>query len=310
MNLSIIKRLFKTIYWFPYFAYCFLRQKFFNDVIFCQCWSRFILFKRKNLNWGDDLNKYFFEFVTGKKLVFIPYDKTFLPRNIHYSLIGSTISHYNLKNTIIYGSGLMNDFDEIKSLPLEIISVRGPLTRSALKQKNIDCPEIFGDPALLLPIFYKPKKTNTIKFLFIPHKGTKNFSAINKFINDYGGKIINISRYKKWTDIIDEIYNSEFVISESLHGIITAETYGIPNIWAEFIEHDNSWDFKYNDFYESIGKFNMKSFRFYENYKFNDLIAVKNSWSKGNINYKNLLKTFPFTIKNAKSISKRNNSYS
>ena len=196
----------------------------------------------------------------------------------------------------------MNPDEKITCKPLKIISVRGNKTREALLNQNINCPESFGDPALLLPIFYTPRKTETSKYLLIPHKGTKNLEYVNKFLSEYGGKIINISRYKKWTDIIDAIFSSDFVISESLHGIITAETYGIPNIWAEFIKHENSWDFKYNDFYESIGKFNMKSFKLYEKYDFKDLIAFKNSWSKGNINYEDLLEKFPF--------SKRNNSCS
>ena len=59
-----------------------------------------------------------------------------------------------------------------------------------------------------------------------------------------------MAKYEEWTDIIDSIAGSEFVVSESLHGLIVAEAYGVPSVWVELTEHPDWWSFKYNDFYE------------------------------------------------------------
>lgn len=53
--------------------------------------------------------------------------------------------------------------------------------------------------------------------------------------------------------VIDEIIKSKLVISSSLHGIILAETYGIPAILL-----NNGDLFKYMDWYESTGRSDIK----------------------------------------------------
>ena len=99
---------------------------------------------------------------------------------------------------------------------------------------------------------------------------------------------------------MDEIAGSKFIISESLHGLIVAETYNIPCLWVEFIDHtkiNDDWSFKFRDFYESIGKYNMKSIKLYEGFNFDSLLKLRDTWKQGNIDYDTLLKYFPFEIK-------------
>ncbi|MFQ8823549.1 MAG: polysaccharide pyruvyl transferase family protein [[Ruminococcus] lactaris] len=44
-----------------------------------------------------------------------------------------------------------------------------------------------------------------------------------------------MSKYENWTDIIDLICSCKMVLSESLHGLIVAESYSIPSVWVEII---------------------------------------------------------------------------
>ena len=113
-----------------------------------------------------------------------------------------------------------------------------------------------------------------------------------------------MTSYDKWTDIIDEIAGSVFVMSESLHGLIVSETYNVPCLWVEFSDlrmgffhSNNDWNFKFRDFYESIGKHNMSSLKLYEGVNFPELLTAKDEWKPGNINYDDLLQQFPFEIK-------------
>ena len=219
-------------------------------------------------------------------------------------MIGSILSFYNLDDAVVYGTGLMTGERSLNGSPKHIISVRGPLTRKALLQKGIDCPEHYGDPALLLPLFVRPslRKTDTVSI--IPNEGTfwKPSPVVDELISQHACRLINMTSYEHWTDIIDAITSSSCVISESLHGLIVAETYGIPNIWAEFIDHttgefNQDWSFKFRDFYESIGKHNMSSFKLYKGYDFDDLLRTCDNWHPGKIDYAQLLDDFPFTIK-------------
>ena len=113
--------------------------------------------------------------------------------------------------------------------------------------------------------------------------------------------MIDVTHYSKWTDVIDKIISSSFIISESLHGLIISEAYEIPCVWAEFIDHSDKfntdWKFKFLDFYESIEKFNMHSQKLYNGFDFEELLKFKDSWRSGKIDYKKLLSYFPFEVK-------------
>lgn len=250
-----------------------------------------------NHNWGDDLNKYLFEYATNKIVFNIPFStKNIIPILNSYSLIGSILNFYNIENKIIYGSGIINPISEVIGIPNKIISVRGPKTRNVLISKGIKCPESYGDPALLLPLFYQSKSVRADKVGLIVNMGTKcSTYIIDELQRKYDLKIISMTRYDKWTDIIDEICSCKFIISESLHGLIVAETYGIPNVWVECKVHPDYWDFKFEDYFESIGK--SESIIKLQNEI--DYIRIEekiSTWRKGEIDYCKLLSLFPFPI--------------
>ena len=60
------------------------------------------------------------------------------------------------KNTIIWGAGVIDDKANLPAKPLKVLAVRGPLSRKYLLKKGIECPEIYGDPAMLMKYIYKP----------------------------------------------------------------------------------------------------------------------------------------------------------
>lgn len=269
-----------------------------QEFIFMECYCSFSSLRFKRNNWGDDLNKYLFEFVTKKKTINFPFSKTVLLDKFKpYSLIGSIVTFYNLHGKTIYGSGIMNPERALRNKPDDIISVRGPETRRVLIENGIDCPEHYGDPALLLPVFYTPKKRTTNRGGIILNMGTtdseKSFAW--KIAKELNLIHIDLKNYDKWTDVIDLICSCDFIISESLHGLIVAETYGIPNVWVEFKNHPSYWNFKYNDYYKSIGK-EQNILRITEQTPIEKILECVEDWEKADINYRELLSYFPFNI--------------
>ncbi|MEE0859028.1 MAG: polysaccharide pyruvyl transferase family protein [Acutalibacteraceae bacterium] len=197
-------------------------------------------------NVGDFLSTVVFDYM--KKLYNLPDDYK-SKKTIHLYAIGSIITG-GYQNATIWGSGLIRGNETKNGLfwwrlfrHLDIRCVRGPLTRELMIKNGYDCPEIYGDPAILLPMIYEPKEIKQDKeYIVIPnHSLNYNYpNTVNTLTCDYKG-------------FIDSIVSSKLVISSSLHGIILAESYGIPAI---FLCEKSLNDFKYKDWYYSTGRYN------------------------------------------------------
>ena len=213
----------------------------------------------KYQNWGDDLNVYLFEKITGKKIV--PVKTLFFSKFLtRYSIIGSTIPGYLTNKTIVWGSGVLNLDQPLHThthtrKPQAVLAVRGPLTREYLLKYNIDCPEIYGDPALLLPRYYQPNTNRRYKIGLIPHHRDYDVAKIDKYLDQNEDTVlIDVAHYGDcFFEVIDKIYSCDVILSSSLHGLIVADAYGIKNVFCEFEYHHSNYD-KYRDYFLSVGR--------------------------------------------------------
>ena len=213
------------------------------------------------LNFGDQLNKFIIEKVSGGKVNLINENED----KIHFMCIGS-ILHFANKNTIVWGSGLISNNKKHlpRSIPKQIHAVRGPLTKQYLKKAKIKSPNIFGDPALLINKIYKPKVKKKHKLGIVPHYTQTDDEIIRSYQNYENIKIISLIN-NSCAEVINQINECENIISSSLHGLIIADAYQIPNLWFEIkrgIFKKNSVignGFKFHDYYESINKKDIQS---------------------------------------------------
>lgn len=84
----------------------------------------------------------------------------------------------------------------------------------------------------------------------------KNLRFISEFVAKHDDIcLISMSKYDKWTDIVDKICSCEYIVSNSLHGLIVSDSYNVPNLWASF-SNDNidGGLFKYRDYFSSVGR--------------------------------------------------------
>lgn len=210
-------------------------------------------------NWGDDINYYFIKTITGRPVVSI-YNFRFARRFKfkNYLCIGSLLGMpgYTNKNTIVWGAG---SFGELKGvIPKHICSVRGKLTRNILSEKGIECPDIYGDPALLLPKYYRPPTTSRQHFILgiIPHVEDLNHPVVEEIRKEHSEiLIIDLAHYKKWTDVIDQICSCNMILSSSLHGLIVSDAYGIANCWIELSGNILGGYFKFYDYASSVERY-------------------------------------------------------
>lgn len=248
-------------------------------------------------NWGDDINYWFYKEIIDAHL--ISYDwsvRSQIQKRPFIMGIGSILTLFPLDNSIIWGSGIISETAIIKGRPLEVRAVRGPLTRQRLLAEGIDCPEVYGDPALLLPYYYRPQLKKKYRLGIIPHYVDQSKPFVQKICNYKDVLIIDVKGYRHWLDFIDQICQCEAIISSSLHGLIISEAYDVPNLWIKFQDSELDDDFKYHDFFLSI-KNDRTPFIVNCCTTKDELFEALRNWKKGNINLDLLLDVCPFPIK-------------
>lgn len=241
-------------------------------------------------NWGDALNPILVQNLSGKKPI-LSEEIINLKNQDVYSIIGSILGKTNSKNLIVWGSGFISSSSQFKVKPRKIYAVRGPLTRKLIINQGINCPKVYGDPALLYPLFYKPNAKKKYKMGIIPHFTDQNNQLINNFKNHPDILIIDI--LSGINEVIDNICSCEMIASSSLHGIIAADAYEVPSIWIEFSENVIGNGFKFYDYFESVGRTNEKPLRITENTIIQDIYKEHKEY-KLNIDLGKLLDACPF----------------
>ncbi len=201
------------------------------------------LFWYKSNNLGDRLSPVIVEHVLGKRVEFSAGGE-----GSRLLSAGSILSAMK-ENDIVWGSGLINQTKMKAPNNVTFLAVRGPLTRDMI---DADVPEVYGDPAILLPLIYKPnadtKKTHKVGIL--PHYIDKVLWEEKTLPPDT--KFIDIE--SNWKKVIDEIVSCELIKTSSLHGIIVAEAYGIPVIWEKYSDNILGGEFKFQDYFLGTGR--------------------------------------------------------
>lgn len=205
-------------------------------------------------NFGDFVGPYLISKITGKPVLNIS--------NSQYPgimSVGSIIQMLDRKDIVIWGSGLMYKLTDeyikvFKKYNPEILSVRGRETAKFLSEAGINVPDqsFYGDPALILPLFYKPSINGPKKIGICPHYIHKAYFLENIADKDYL-KIIDVQQDVEF--VVDAINSSTVCISTSLHGLIIAQAYGIPWVWLEIYDNNLAGDdFKFKDFFSTLNE--------------------------------------------------------
>lgn len=162
--------------------------------------------------------------------------------------MGSTLK-FALNGVSVWGTGIMAA-DHYVNPKASYHAVRGPITRNKVIAAGGKCPKVYGDPALLLPMFYRPTVEKKYQHGIIPHY--VDYEAVKLQMQGTGVKVLNIIG----SDIhafIDSMLECEKIVSSSLHGVITAHAYGLDAVWVKFSDKLNGDGSKFNDYAQSVG---------------------------------------------------------
>jgi len=238
-------------------------------------------------NWGDAINPWLINKISNREVI-----KTDAkPRLL---AIGSIIHLSGLRDgDIIWGPGTLYQTKVKDNLNLDIRAVRGPLTRDVLIKSGYDCPDIYGDPALLVKDYYDPDIEKTHQVGIIPHITERDNPAVLDLIKRYGIKLIDIGLGH--TEFIDSLKSVNMILSSSLHGLIMADVYGIPNTKIDIPgpQHKGS-NWKYADYFASVGRPFIFGHKLYEGIDLSSLVKASH-FNKGiELDLEPLRASFPF----------------
>ena len=156
---------------------------------------------------------------------------------------------------LIVGAGFIlppSDNDCINR-EVEVRALRGQLSmqrmEALLKHSLNDC--VLGDPGILVSKIYPQNVSKKYKAGIIPHYHDKRVWNDEKIkLKDSVYKLIDIQLDVK--DVVAQICECECILSSSLHGLIFADSYNIPNrqlIMSDMVE---GGCYKFEDYYSAF----------------------------------------------------------
>lgn len=201
---------------------------------------------RKERNFGDELSPLIVDALR-RRFGLGSYAASAPP----FFALGSVL-HKATDGAVVWGSGVnvkMTRPQDHAFSRLDVRAVRGPHTRRFLLERGVDCPEVFGDPGLLMPQIVdraalKPRPPRGV--LLVP-----NLNDFPRFEPSSEHRMV--SPLVPWWVVLREILSAELVVGSSLHAIILAEAFGVP---ARVLLPDGHAEppLKYLDYVEGTGR--------------------------------------------------------
>ena len=149
----------------------------------------------------------------------------------------------------IVGSGLIRD-TPLRFRKAKVWAVRGKLTR-----ERLDAPKdtVLGDPGLLSSKLLKQRQRRRHTLGIVPHYVDKDDDRISMIKKRYKSDILVIDVMRKPLAVFEDIDKCDVILSSSLHGIIIADSFNIPNAWIYLSDKVVGKGFKFHDYFSAIG---------------------------------------------------------
>ena len=202
-------------------------------------------------NFGDALSKRVVEFMSGREVVHVrPKKADLFAVGSLMHMVSKHFSEYRRPHNppILWGTGVLNPFFKKDFVPhIDVRILRGPISAVFLKKKMKE----FGDPGLFAPEAIGQPDERRDQIAIIPHHSQMENPVFQEVAaSDTRFKLVDVRKSPE--EVCLEIAASAHVFSASLHGLIVADAYGVPNTWID--PGKQVW-MKYHDYAASVGRF-------------------------------------------------------
>lgn len=218
--------------------------------------------RRRNgeMNFGDDISPLLVEEITKRPVVHARVS------SCDYAAIGSILEmveerrmrrmrRLQFRSIKVWGSGCLTQGKEISSFLIEPIALRGQLTKKRLGNRH-DVP--LGDPGLLFDRLYRPTSGKKYKWGLIMHYSDENYPVVQSML-EKTPSILNIPVSAPPLEILRMIGECEYIASSSLHGLVAADCYHIPNVRLRVGPDLDYSESKFHDYASAIARPNIKA---------------------------------------------------
>ncbi|MDQ0504873.1 polysaccharide pyruvyl transferase family protein [Xanthobacter agilis] len=206
-----------------------------------------------------------------------------------------------------------------------VAATRGPVSRALFGAENTLGPAVFGDPVWLLPQFYRPPIAKKWDLGVIVHLSELNGDGLDTEVRpellryhipeDFRGSIHIIQTRTAISadamrERLDEILACRRLVSTSLHGMVFAESYGIPCLYfapkgrrrglvPRPLDPDDGNDLRITDLYQGLG---LKQLHVYVQPRLlptnwaHLMRSIDRVWEPKPFDYEPLLDAFPLAV--------------
>ena len=212
-------------------------------------------------NFGDALSPLVVQFATGRPVTYAP------PRRAALVGLGSLLGHTAADRwkriltrpfhpLAVWGTGSIRQSDVRAGTYLHVLAVRGEGTRDSL---GLSDSTPLGDPGLLVARMIAKPTRKKARWGIVPHYVDQDLRVVRELGASNPGSVLIDLTDRDVLRTARQIAECDFIISSSLHGLITADAFQVPSVWVEWSDrvHGNGW--KFQDYASSVGRGSMTS---------------------------------------------------
>ncbi|WP_298679684.1 polysaccharide pyruvyl transferase family protein [uncultured Lentibacter sp.] len=200
-------------------------------------------------NFGDVLSRIVTGYASGRAVVHAQ------PRDAELFAVGSILQFAKRvwgKDTrpahrpVIWGTGMMGALRNDFVAHVDIAMLRGPISAALLGVKT----ESFADPGVLTAEALGERPVREDKVGLVLHHAQLGDPRVTALLQAQPA-LHYIDVQQSPEQVCREIGRCAHVISSSLHGLIVADSYGVPNTWLDPMQHGR---LKYYDYAAGVGR--------------------------------------------------------
>ncbi|WP_138464887.1 polysaccharide pyruvyl transferase family protein [Poseidonocella sp. HB161398] len=199
---------------------------------------------RKTPNFGDGISPLIVAHASGRQVVHADPDEAEL--FALGSILRPVAKSYRAPRRhrpVVWGAGCMKPVGRRFTAHVDFAALRGPKTAEVLHV----AVEAYGDPGLLIGEVLGEDIKNGEEVAVVPHFSHVDLPVWRALAERPGLRLVDV-RASDPLEAVRQIAGARHVFSSSLHGLVTADAYGIPSTWVDPEGIHAEPYFKFNDY--------------------------------------------------------------
>lgn len=199
-------------------------------------------------NFGDRLSPLICERLAGRPVALAPV------RRCEVVALGSILQRvpegFLQRRLHIWGAGFIDE-QAPRASRHHLHALRGRHTARCIT--NVPHDIVYGDPGLLAADLLR-ERPSAIRHqvAVIPHYKDRHSPALEKIVAMLPRDTVLVDVFDEPLEILRTIASSRLVLASAMHGLIAADSLGVPNAWLRLSDEVRGGDFKFRDYYSAF----------------------------------------------------------